>query len=132
MSDARRQSNFPQTSEPVAWSDARSTPRSPASERPTARAMLAETLPLIGAVPVYGPPVVLVAGPWLLFGLMLAGPFAVLFTLVVVLVAAAALVGLVGAILAAPYLLVRHLRGYLASHAPMRAPAVQLVVGETR
>jgi hypothetical protein len=132
MSDARHQSNRPETSEPVEWSDARSTPRSPVSKRPTAGAMLDEILALIGVIPVYGPPVVLVAGPWLLFALMLAGPFALLFTLVVVLVAAAALVGLIGAILAAPYLLVRHLRGYLAGHASMRAPAAQLVVGESR
>ena len=45
-----------------------------------------------------------------LLALMLAGPFAFLVTLIVVLVAAAALVTLAGAILATPYLLVRHLR----------------------
>jgi hypothetical protein len=103
----------------------RSTPRSPVSKRPTAGAMLDEILPLIGVIPVAGPPVVLLAGPWLLFALMLAGPFAFLFTLVVLLVAAAALIGLIGAILAAPYLLVRHVRGYRAAHASARAPAAQ-------
>jgi hypothetical protein len=104
----------------------RSTPRSPVSKQPTAGAMLDEILPLIGVIPVAGPPVVLVAGPWLLFALMLAGPFALLVTLVVVLVAAAALIGLIGAILAAPYLLVRHVRGYLARHATSRALAQPL------
>ncbi len=47
---------------------------------------------------------------------MLAGPFAFLVTLIVVLVAAAALVTLAGAILATPYLLVRHLRGHRVRH----------------
>jgi hypothetical protein len=80
--------------------------------------MLDEILPLIGVIPVAGPPVVLVAGPWLVFALMLAGPFAVLFTVVVVLVAAAALISLIGA---APYLLVRHLHCARARHSTSRA-----------
>jgi hypothetical protein len=99
----------------------RSTPLSPVSKRPTAGAILDEILPLIGVIPVAGPPVVLLAGPWLLFALMLAGPFAFLFTLVVLLVAAAALIGLIGAILAAPYLLVRHVYSARARHATSRA-----------
>ena len=45
---------------------------------------------------------------------MLAGPFALLVTFVVVLVAAAALIALAGAILATPFLLMRHLRLRLA------------------
>ena len=45
---------------------------------------------------------------------MLAGPFALLVTFVVVLAAAAALVTLAGAILATPYLLIRHFRLRLA------------------
>ena len=49
-----------------------------------------------------------------LFALMLAGPFALLVTLVVALAAAAALVTLAGAILATPYLLIRHFRRRLA------------------
>jgi hypothetical protein len=70
--------------------------------------VLAETIPLIDAIPVYGPPVVVVAVPWLLLALVLAGPFALLLTFVAVFAAAAAVVGLIGAILAAPYLLIRH------------------------
>jgi hypothetical protein len=69
-----------------------------------------ESEPLIGAVPAYGPPVAFVAIPWLLFGLMLAGPFAVIATVVVLLLAVAAGVVLIGAILASPWLLVRRLR----------------------
>ena len=101
----------------------RSTPLSPVSKRPTAGAILDEILPLIGVIPVAGPPAILVAGPWLLLALMLAGPFALLFTLAAVLVAAAALIGLIGAILAAPYLLVRTVRRGLAKrHQSTKAP----------
>ena len=48
---------------------------------------------------------------------MLAGPFALLVTFFVVLVAAAALVALAGAILATPYLLIRHFRAHRVRHA---------------
>ena len=68
-----------------------------------------ETEPLSGAVPVYGPPIALVALPWLLIGLMLAGPFALLVTIVVAFVVAAGLVMLIAAILAAPLVLARRL-----------------------
>jgi hypothetical protein len=78
---------------------------------------LDETAPLLDVVPFYGPPVLLIAGPWLLIGLLLAGPFAVLFTLVLALLAVAAGLALVGAILASPYLLASRLR------ARRRAPA---------
>jgi hypothetical protein len=113
-------------------SDERRSARPAAFADPTVGESLDETLPLIGAVPVYGPPVVVVAGPWLLLSLVLAGPFALLVTIVVLLAAAAALAGLIGWILAAPYLLVRHLRGDRAGHASLRAPAAQLVAGEPR
>jgi hypothetical protein len=99
----------------------RSTPRSPVSKQPTAGPMLDESLPLIGVIPVAGPAAILVAGPWLLFALMLAGPFALLVTLSAVLVAVAALIGLIGAILAAPYLLVRYLHSARARHSTSRA-----------
>ena len=68
-----------------------------------------ETEPLSGAVPVYGPPIALVTLPWLLIGLMLAGPFALLVTIVVAFVVAAGLVALIGAILATPVVLARRL-----------------------
>jgi hypothetical protein len=80
--------------------------------------MLAEIIPLIGAVPGYGPPVILLVGPWLLLALMLCGAFAFLVTLVVaMLVAATLLVALTAAILAPPYLLVRGRRKHRARHA---------------
>ncbi len=76
-----------------------------------------ETEPLLGAVPVYGPPVALVAVPWLLFGLLLAGPFALLATIVVLLVTTAALVWLIGALLMAP---IRIIRSYRERTVPSR------------
>ena len=97
------------------------------SPPPTFGDILNETDPLIGYIPVAGPPVLLVAVPWLLFALMLAGPFALLLTFVVLLVAATLLIGLAGVILASPYLLVRHLRGRRADHASISSPALQLV-----
>src|SRR3954471_13628507 len=79
----------------------------PAAASPTFGDVFAETLPLVGANLVAGPPVVLVAGPWLLFGLLLAGPFALLLTIVVLIGAAAAVVGLLRAILVVLYRLFR-------------------------
>jgi hypothetical protein len=81
---------------------------------PTLGDLFAEVLPLVGTVFVAGPPVLVAWTGTVLFALMLAGPFALLVTLVVALVAAAALVTLAGAILATPYLLIRHFRLRLA------------------
>jgi hypothetical protein len=109
--------------------------RATAAERPTFGAMLVELVPLIGFVPAYGPPAIFVLGPWLFLGLMLAGPFAFLVTLVVAMVVAAtvlaALTAAVLAILAAPYLLVRHLRRQWARHASISAPAARAVTIES-
>ena len=49
-----------------------------------------------------------------LFALMLAGPFVLIVTLVVALAAAAAVVTLAGAILATPFVLIRHVHLRLA------------------
>jgi hypothetical protein len=87
-----------------------------ASAPPTLGDMLADILPVLETVFVAGPPVVFVWAGTVLLALMLAGPFALLVTLIVVLVTAAALVTLAGAILATPYLLVRHLRGLRVRH----------------
>ena len=72
--------------------------------------MFREIVPLAEAIAGYGPPVIL-AVPWVLLALMLAGPFAFLMTLLAaMLVAAAAVVAIVAAIAAVPYLIVRHAR----------------------
>ena len=88
--------------------------RPTAYERQTADDMLTDVVTVIDTVAVAGPPVLAMWAGTVLFALMLAGPFALLVTFLVVLVAAAALVTLAGAILASPYLLVRHLRLRLA------------------
>jgi hypothetical protein len=85
-----------------------------ASGPPTFRDALAEIDPLLGTVCVAGPPVLLAWAGIVLFALMLAGPFALLVALVVVFAVAAVLVTLAGAILATPYLVVRHVRLRLA------------------
>jgi hypothetical protein len=73
---------------------------------------LAEILELTRTVFVAGPPLLVAGAANVLLALMLAGPFALLVTLVVALVAATALVALAVAILATPYLLVRRVRGH--------------------
>jgi hypothetical protein len=103
-----------------------------ASGPPTLRCEVAEIDPLIGTVFVAGPPVLLVWAGTVLFALMLAGPFALLVALVVTLAAAAALVTLAGAILATPYLLIRHVRARLAKrgHVSDRWAPIATVVAE--
>jgi hypothetical protein len=102
-----------------------------ASGPPTLRDEVTEVGPLIGTVFVAGPPVLLAWTGTVLFALMLAGPFALLVTLVIAFAAAAAVVALAGAILASPYLVVRHVRLRLeqrrqVSQAP--APIATVVV----
>ena len=108
---------------PAVETEQRTEPRrsARASERPTFGEMLAEVVPVIGVVPVAGPPAIFVLAPWLFLVLMLAGPFAFLVALVVVMLVAAAvlaaLAAAVVAIVAAPFLLVRRRRGHRAPHA---------------
>jgi hypothetical protein len=112
--------------------DARCSARAPASERPVPGEMLAEIVPLVLVIPGYGPPAVFVLGPWLFLGLIVGGPLAWLFALVVVMiVAATVLAALAAAMLTAPYLLVRHLRRRRARHASISAPAAQVVAIES-
>jgi hypothetical protein len=98
-----------------------------ASEPRTVREMVAETVPLAEVIAGFGPPVAALAGPWLLLVLALAGPFALVFTFVVVLLAATLLVLLAGTILASPYLLVRHLRTRWTARVSVSSPVLQLV-----
>jgi hypothetical protein len=77
--------------------------------------MLEESADLICTMALYGAPVVFFAAPWLLLGLVLIGPFAVVVTLFVALLAAAALVVGIGALLTAPILMLRRHRAARAS-----------------
>jgi hypothetical protein len=90
------------------------------SELPTLGQRLGEILPLVFFVPVAGPPAILLVGPLLLLTLLLIPPAALLITFVLVFLIAAVLLAALGALIASPYLLVRHLR---ARHlAPRTAP----------
>ena len=86
-----------------------------ASGPPTRSDLVTDVLPVVDTVFVAGPPVLLAWTGTVLFALMLAGPFALVVTLTLALAAAAAVVTLAGAILATPYLLIRHLRLRLAN-----------------
>jgi hypothetical protein len=87
---------------------------------------------LFEAVPVAGPPAILLAAPLILLALVLAGPVALLITFALVLAAAAGLVAALAAIVASPFLLVRHLRAVRARDAAAKttdnAPTVTPVV----
>jgi hypothetical protein len=99
-----------------------------ASERRTRGETLVETIALVDAIAGYGPPVIFVVGPWLLLALMLSAPFAVLLTLIAVMLLAAAVFGaLIVAVLAPPYLLMRHLRSVRARRASSSDRAARLV-----
>jgi len=91
------------------------TKPAPAYEHPSFAEELPEFLPL-GRL--------LVAVPFVVLILMLSGPFLLLVTIVVVLGLVAMLIGLTGAILATPYLVVRHLQRRAADRRePEASPA---------
>jgi hypothetical protein len=103
----------------------------PITPRPTIRELLQAVLPGIFFVPVAGPPVILLFGPWLLLVLLLIPPAACLITLVLVTVVAAAALAVLGALVASPYLLARHLRArHAARHdqSPLAQPSAAPVV----
>jgi hypothetical protein len=77
---------------------------------------------LIGAPAFYGPPITFLLGPWLLLVLLFIGPFALIFTILVVMAVAAGVLAVAAAVIASPYLLIRHLRGHGKAHAKPRAP----------
>jgi hypothetical protein len=115
----------PPASATTPWSDVPGAAASSPTELPTFGEMLEDVLPVIGVVVVAGPPVVFVAGPWLLLALMLSGPFALLVAFVLVGLVTVALLVTLAAILAAPYVLVRRLhRRYRASQG-IGVPATQ-------
>jgi len=98
-------------------------PRS--SQLPTFAEMVDEVVPVIGVILVAGPPVIFVAGPWLLLGLMLSGPFAVLVGFVAAGIAAVVLAAVLAGLLATPYLLLRGLqRRHGTSHPAADADAL--------
>ena len=114
LTHARRESATPR---PVASRRGSASP-----DHPAWRELFDERAPLIGAPAFYGPPITFLLGPWLLLVLLLIGPFALILTILVVLAAAAGVLAVVAAVIASPYLLVRHLHGHGMAHAKPRAP----------
>jgi hypothetical protein len=84
--------------------------------------IFAETVPIIDAPACYGPPVTFVLGPWLLLVLLLIGPFALIVTVLLVLAIAAGLLAVCVAVIASPYLLIRHLHAHGTVGGKPRAP----------
>jgi hypothetical protein len=80
------------------------------TSRPTAAEVFEEIAPLVASSRVAGPSVLFLVGPWLLLVLLLIPPAAFLFTLLLVIVVPLGAAGLVVAVLASPYFLVRALR----------------------
>lgn len=114
------------------------TTRPPTHVRPTAGDALEGAAQVIGAPPIYGPPILFLIGPWLLLVLLLIPPAALLITLALVVVLAAGLLAAAGALVATPYLLVRHVlarraarrRRAASEHRPARrAPAASRATG---
>jgi len=97
-------------------------PASASADGPTWGEMLAQTSPLLAAPAFFGPPIIYVLGPWLLLVLLLIGPLALIFTLLLVTAAAAGLLAVCVAVIASPYLLIRHLHAHRRVRAKLRAP----------
>ena len=91
-------------------------------DRPSWGQVFAQTAPIIGAPAFFGPPVIFVLGPWLLLVLLLIGPFALILTLLLVMALAGALLAVFVAVIASPYLLIRHLHAHGTVRAKSRAP----------
>ena len=91
-------------------------PGSERTELPSWGQTLAQTVPLISAPAFFGPPVIFLLGPWLLLVLLLIGPFALLVTFVLALAAAVSLVAVCLAVIASPYVLIRHLFARTSAH----------------
>ena len=108
--------------------DADPRDRSAVSEHPGLGERLGEVLPLVFFVPLAGPPAVLLVGPLLLLTLLLIPPAALLITFVVAFLVAAGFLAALGALIASPYLLVRHLRTRHAADVRGRRPVATRLV----
>jgi hypothetical protein len=79
------------------------------SDRPSVSELFQRVVPGIFFIPLAGPPVFLLLGPWLLLVLLIIPPAAALITLVLVLAVGAAILAAVGTLIASPYLLAHYL-----------------------
>jgi hypothetical protein len=80
------------------------------SKVPSFRERLEEVVSVIDTPAFFGPPITFLLGPWLLLVLLLIGPAALLIALALAAAIAAALLVALVALIASPYLLVRHVR----------------------
>jgi hypothetical protein len=97
-------------------------PRSTSPDRPTWGEVFDEWAPIIGAPAFFGPPIIFVLGPWLLLVLLLIGPLALILTLVLAVALMGALLAVFAAVIASPFLLVRHLQAHGTVRVKPRAP----------
>src|SRR4051795_11840098 len=100
----------------------------PATHSPARRPSTAEKFadlatPIAAAPAFYGPPVFFLVGPWLLLGLVLVPWVGPLIALAFVVVVAACLLAALGALLASPYFLARHLHARWAGRQRQAARA---------
>ena len=91
------------------------------ADRPTWGELFDESAAIIGAPAFFGPPVIFVLGPWLLVVLLLIGPLALILTLVLAAALAGALLAVFVAVIASPYLLMRHLHAHGTGRVKARA-----------
>ncbi|HXD58619.1 MAG TPA: hypothetical protein VN606_11905 [Thermoleophilaceae bacterium] len=102
------------------------------TDSPTPKDILERIAESLGFVFLAGPPVAFLLVPWLIVVLLIIPPAALLLTLVAVVVVVGAVLAAIGAIIASPYLIVRHLRTRHAAaqarvtDAPTEAPAPRL------
>jgi hypothetical protein len=80
------------------------------TDSPTPKDILERIAETVGYVFVAGPPVAFLLVPWLIVVLLIIPPAALVLTLVAVVVVLGAVLAAIGAIIASPYLIVRHLR----------------------
>ena len=111
-----------QASEQPGRSSDRQDRPSASPDRPTWGESLGETVALISAPAFFGPPVIFLLGPWLLLVLLLIPPAALLITLVAVMLVGAGLLVALCALIAAPCLLVYHLRARSIQSSTERPP----------
>jgi hypothetical protein len=91
-------------------------------DRPTWADLLRERALLVSVPAFFGPPIIFVLGPWLLLVLLLIGPVALILTGLLVLAVLAGLLAALVAVIASPYLVIRHLRTHGIVRAAPRPP----------
>jgi hypothetical protein len=67
---------------------------------------------MLGVPAFFGPPIIFVLGPWLLLVFLLIGPLALLVVGLLVMAVATCLLAVLAAVIASPYLLIRHLHAH--------------------